>query len=771
MLRRILITLVLIAGVSELADAQRRIFRPRRPAAGVGQANGFDTACSRTAAGVDRASVQAAVDAAADGDTICVPSGTATWTSAVEGGSKAFELRGAGNRQTTCSGNDLFLGGCGAADQTVIHCDSTDHKCLSVTGSASNYTIITNIKWTADDTTDTMNFGVILVNAQDSGELPVIIRYNTFDVQNTCNGPKLIVYGAKGGIITRNRAVAEVIDTGGCNRTNTNVMFAVHLITDDGSWWGSAHTLGTADASGQSNLYVEANYIEGMNSASDMNTSSRMVRRFNDLHGASWSGHGYDSSTQGQRHWEDYGNHYHCDVEINLSNYNSHRGGTGMIFNEQYDAASGSFCNFGEGTSMPSIHTAIYKLMQCVEISGWPGTYSNTYPVSHQFGWGWISGSNQAVGSSTQQFDPGGAGFQQALEPAYFFNNVSNTAALFDVQSGYTGTCRAMAQSVTRKTTGTTLQVLSYLSQDQDAAVFCADLIGGSALTIADDKSNTWTALQGGTNTVRLSAWRTRAGASGMTTVTVTSDSSANAIACTMIQLRGVTDATPDKNPAVANDSTSPYDGPSTGVLTQAANIIIGYFALNGPTAYDGSGLGHNSDTVAPGSSDIQASTGPYETGLGIRGTTGGVATTNATIGVVYRVVNATTAVQPQLTNATANRTGVAGTVAYKISSAAALDLQNTDFIQNNREYYKDEGASCSGASCADGVGVGARASRPGNCTTGTAWWATDQGGNWDTSNGSANDGTLDKCTATNTWTNAVYTPKTYPHPNASVTP
>jgi transcriptional regulator with XRE-family HTH domain len=38
---------------------------------------------------------------------------------------------------------------------------------------------------------------------------------------------------------------------------------------------------------------------------------------------------------------------------------------------------------------------------------------------------------------------------------------------------------------------------------------------------------------------------------------------------------------------------------------------------------------------------------------------------------------------------------------------------------------------------------------------------------NWNTSNGSTNDGTLDVCTATNTWTNAVYTPYTYPHPLA----
>jgi hypothetical protein len=93
-----------------------------------------------------------------------------------------------------------------------------------------------------------------------------------------------------------------------------------------------------------------------------------------------------------------------------------------------------------------------------------------------------------------------------------------------------------------------------------------------------------------------------------------------------------------------------------------------------------------------------------------------------------------------------------------------------TDVVEN-RDFYDDDdeevATSCAqgGGSCSAGVGSGTRAQRPENCTTGVAWWSTDQGGNWHTTNGTANDGTLDKCTATNTWTNAYYTPYTYPHP------
>jgi hypothetical protein len=63
------------------------------------------------------------------------------------------------------------------------------------------------------------------------------------------------------------------------------------------------------------------------------------------------------------------------------------------------------------------------------------------------------------------------------------------------------------------------------------------------------------------------------------------------------------------------------------------------------------------------------------------------------------------------------------------------------------------------------GIGSGTRASRPSSCTPGVAYWSVDQGGNWNTTNSTQNDGTLDLCTSLNTWTNAVYTPFPYPHP------
>jgi hypothetical protein len=84
-----------------------------------------------------------------------------------------------------------------------------------------------------------------------------------------------------------------------------------------------------------------------------------------------------------------------------------------------------------------------------------------------------------------------------------------------------------------------------------------------------------------------------------------------------------------------------------------------------------------------------------------------------------------------------------------------------------NSDYYGAPGGvgmgSCVGAfngSC--GTGQGSVANRPTTCTTGVAYWVTDEG-SWDTTKSANTSGRLYKCTSTNTWT-LFYTPFTYPH-------
>lgn len=90
-------------------------------------------------------------------------------------------------------------------------------------------------------------------------------------------------------------------------------------------------------------------------------------------------------------------------------------------------------------------------------------------------------------------------------------------------------------------------------------------------------------------------------------------------------------------------------------------------------------------------------------------------------------------------------------------NSACTRNAPNTNFLQENRDFYTEGSLN--------GVGSGVRASRPSApCTSGTAYWASDGGTNWNLTNGNGVDGGLDLCVAT-AWVNDWYVPYTYPHP------
>jgi hypothetical protein len=79
-------------------------------------------------------------------------------------------------------------------------------------------------------------------------------------------------------------------------------------------------------------------------------------------------------------------------------------------------------------------------------------------------------------------------------------------------------------------------------------------------------------------------------------------------------------------------------------------------------------------------------------------------------------------------------------------------------YLVLNRDFY-NEVASFTGA---NGVGRGPIGARLPSCTTGVAYWATDEG-DWNLDRPGV-DGQLYKCTATNTWSR-YYVPYPYPHP------
>ncbi len=109
-------------------------------------------------------------------------------------------------------------------------------------------------------------------------------------------------------------------------------------------------------------------------------------------------------------------------------------------------------------------------------------------------------------------------------------------------------------------------------------------------------------------------------------------------------------------------------------------------------------------------------------------------------------------------------------------NSAITTRSLSSSVIAENRDYYTyggvaqtNKGVPFDGTiGTGTGVGVGILGNRPDTCSTGVAYWATDQG-DWNQIT-AGTQGVLYKCTATDTWS-VFYTPLEYPHPAQVYTP
>ena len=95
------------------------------------------------------------------------------------------------------------------------------------------------------------------------------------------------------------------------------------------------------------------------------------------------------------------------------------------------------------------------------------------------------------------------------------------------------------------------------------------------------------------------------------------------------------------------------------------------------------------------------------------------------------------------------------------VTGSSTLNVNNDYYNETTNQIAQTSATSpFNGTS---GAGHGTLANRPTSCTTGVAYWATDQG-SWNSGCGSGAQGELFKCTGTNTWTLS-YTPYLCPHP------
>lgn len=227
-------------------------------------------------------------------------------------------------------------------------------------------------------------------------------------------------------------------------------------------------------------------------------------------------------------------------------------------------------------------------------------------------------------------------------------------AWLYGKRDVYAATTTTSVTSSTKATT-TALPSVSVTNGDW-IVIAIADQILGTAITVAKTAGTstigTITQLSGpSTSTVRLTKWYVNVTGSGTLTLTFTHDNSAGKRAAVLAAFPSISASPLDINATNTTDGTSQYDGPASGTLAQANELVVGLFAFAGP------------------STDNIAVVGSTDAVVISDGTSGGSATANATLYMIARAVEVTTTVTQSMTDATSNRAGVQGLASFKMSA------------------------------------------------------------------------------------------------------
>ncbi|NIP27761.1 MAG: hypothetical protein GWN67_25105 [Phycisphaerae bacterium] len=335
--------------------------------------------------------VQKAIDAAANGDTVLVPAGTATWTTSQQNRPAVVISKKGDEKQITLKGAGI--------GKTVIT-DSTGPKCFQVVIKTSETGIFSGIK--------EKPFRITGFTFKGTGgdALLSTTGYTNWRIDHCSfenSGRSLWVSGF--GLI--DHCIFDKKDNG-------QSIFVSHRDYagkehGDGSWKNPL-SLGTEKA-----VYIEdctfKYYAQKPNAALDGCFGARVVFRHNTLINAHVAVHGTESSGRGRsiRSYEIYSNSFDMPPPREHFTAIFLRGGTGVIFDNKL---TGGYRALALATNYRS-RASYPPWGKCDGSNKWDGNQQpNGYPAIDQ------------IGRSTDS----GPGTPQQLDPLYEWNNTLNGA-------------------------------------------------------------------------------------------------------------------------------------------------------------------------------------------------------------------------------------------------------------------------------------------------------------------------------------------------------
>jgi hypothetical protein len=349
-----------------------------------------------TAASCKTSDVQTAINAASDGDTVVIPNGSCTWSTGITT-SKQISLQGESVGGVTIT--DANPNGCNpcTAASSLLHFHIGN----------SFHTTIANLQFLPG----TASGDYIVIDG--TGLVPLmhdmyfrLFQFQMFDA---------VQWDVTGGVIWN--TTFESTDptnsgTGGClviNQPSSPVP------------WDSPSTMGMADTTGTSNVYIEDSTFNLVDQCPDVSDNGRVVMRHVTMNGSSGLTHG-STGAYGGRHVELYDSTF-LYPQLNppraMNRYFWWRAGTGVItgnsiqwINSQAYPNKPTWAFTAENAQRPATHGC------CVGYMCFHQTGSGSDGVKHS-----PTNTPPAVDPTTGLPVPAGQDLMQISEPLYSWNN------------------------------------------------------------------------------------------------------------------------------------------------------------------------------------------------------------------------------------------------------------------------------------------------------------------------------------------------------------
>lgn len=261
--------------------------------------------------------VQAAVNAASDGDRITIPNGSCTWSGGI---STTKQIRVEAQNYTPTEG--------GAAARNVVITNNSSSPLFSLQSGNSYHVGVGGIRFN-EGTGD----GNAIHFSGTGSKVPLL--YDCYFQNKTRLGSAadvaVITWLAQGGVawnILMDGTAFGAAPPGDAGPSIASV--SVHFKSPRA--WYTASTMGVLDVSGTVNVYIEdSTFIN--TGGGDLDDNSRVVMRYSTFDGTTWITHGF-TSTWGGRHWEAYNNTYQVTSPYrNVQRYFWVRAGHGIFTN------------------------------------------------------------------------------------------------------------------------------------------------------------------------------------------------------------------------------------------------------------------------------------------------------------------------------------------------------------------------------------------------------------------------------------------------------